>query len=1167
MKNYLLRLIDIAMKLSFFGFFVKVLFFNLVLAGSTEAQKYESVKEVYVKIDIEKATLTQLFSELEKLTDFHFTYNDVEISRNSSLISIASGEKSLESILLQVSKEANLRFKQVNNNINVNRNQDLQSNPIVEIVLQGPEIQGTVTSAEDNTGLPGVSVLVKGTTIGTITQLDGTYSLTIPEDAKTLVFSFVGYKNQEVAINSRSVIDIILDEDLTALEEVVVIGYGSQERKDLTGSVSSIDATEIEGLNISSADQMLQGRLAGVNVKQASAAPGGLTSVRIRGSNSFLGSNEPLYVIDGVPIFNDANEVNTYSGPGSGSRINHENPLAFLNPADIESINVLKDASATSIYGARGSNGVIIITTKRGKAGEGKLDLNYSNGWQNAIMLPEMMSTQQFQAYLQQHQSNTSSPEYDAGLSQPYSFADTLPSTNWLEEQTRPAQVRNFNLTASGGNENLTYSVGGSYFDQEGVLLGSDLKRFGMKVNLDAQVNDRIRVGNSLIASRTENNFAWVDGTANGIFGMGSITAGMLTYPFHPVYDDNGQPFRNNANYANAIMRSPYPMNHPLALLTDQQDKRKMNRILGNLFTEYSILDNLKLKVSVGANIDSRDNTIYYTSNLTQGSRLIRHANNMENYVNENTLNYNLLSGDHSIDAVAGFSVQYNMVNTFFSQDANFPFDRLGADADGQGTDLLTTSSARSKWTMASYLARVNYGFQGKYLVTASVRADGSSRFAEDNKWGVFPAAAFAWRISEESFMDQVSQISNLKTRVSWGTTGNTEIGTNQSNLILGNGRYSFNGNEVSTFYPAGPENNALKWESTKQTDIGIDLGLFNDLLAVTFDAYWKRTDDLLVSVQLDPLTGFGSALMNIGGIENKGFEFNITGNWIKTNDFGWSTNINYAQYRNKVTEISPLEDEFTVSGAVERGEYRSLIKVGAPLGSFFGFQTDGLITQADIDAGVAHTVSTPELGDIKFVDQLTVDTDNDGVPDATDGVINADDRVAIGNPHPDFTFGINNNFRYKIFDFSALISGSIGHDIFNTSAYHGRDPEQMRTNKYASLLNNSWTPENPDAKYPRAGSEASDGIFKANETLAIEDGSYVKIQNISLGVNLNRSIIKFAQNLRVYVSAQNLAVWTDYEGTSPEVNSGGQSTTNLGYETGGYPMARTIMLGVNLSL
>ena len=1028
---------------------------------------------------------------------------------------------------------------------------------VYQAVALEKTITGTVTDLSTGEGLPGVNILVKGTSIGTITDVDGNYRLTTPDDAETLVFSSVGYISEEVAIDNRTTINLEMAPDIQSLSEVVVVGYGTQDKEDVTGSVSTLDVSDVKGVNITSADQLLQGRLAGVNVKQASAAPGGLTSVRIRGSNSFLGSNEPLYVIDGVPVFNDAQELTTYGGPGTtgAQRINPENPLAFLNPADIESINVLKDASATAIYGARGSNGVIIITTKRGKEGQSKFDVDFYRGWQSAINLPDMMSTLQFQDYYNQHQNNSNSQEYDPTRTEPYAFADSLPSTNWLEEMTRAgAQVTNLSLTASGGNEKLRYSVGGSYFDQDGVLKASSIQRFSMRINLDANVNDWLEVGNSLIASRAVNNFAWVDGTANGIFGMGSVTAGMLMFPFHSVYDENGDPFRNNAAPANSLMRSPYPINHPLALLTEQTDLRNMNRMLGNFYGKINFTENLSLKVSIGGDIESRDNTIYYTSFLTQGPRLIRQSNNKENFINENILNYQFTSGDHSIDALAGFTVQSNNALNFFSQDTGFPFDRLGADADGQGAVINSTESFRTKWTMASYLGRLNYQYKGRYLVTGSIRADGSSRFAEGNKWGVFPSGAVAWRVSEEPFMQPLEAVSNLKIRASYGITGNSEIGTNLSSLTLGNGRYSFDGRQVNTFYPSGPANSDLRWEKTAQTDIGIDLSLFNELLNVSFDVYWKNTSDLLVSVPLDPLLGFNSTILNIGGIENNGFELSLTGNWVSSPAFSWSTTANYSQYRNEVTEISPLEDEFVGPGAVERGEYRSYVRVGEPLGVFRGFATDGLITSADAAENVAAPDGAPQEGDIKFVDQNG------------DNVINDEDYTVIGNPHPDFTFGITNSFRYKIIDFSVLISGSIGNDVLNSTSYNAKDPRQLRTNKYAVLATDSWTPENPNATYPRAGSNLQ-GIFVANDLLAIEDGSYVKIQNISLGVNLSQDIIRFAQNLRVYLSAQNLAVWTDYLGTSPEVNSGGQSTVNLGVDTGGYPMTRVFMVGLNLTL
>jgi TonB-linked SusC/RagA family outer membrane protein len=1159
MKNKLLRQLAMMGKRTFYGLVLQLFFLNLLMAytGNAQVNKVQSVKDFQLEISFSNESLVDVFRKIEEKSGYHFAYEADLLDRSFIFNSGYRKKHVLADILLDLSKETGLRFKQINKTIIVITKRQQHNFEPLEIVIDDITITGKVTSLDDGEGLPGVNVVVKGTSKGTVTDVSGFYTIDVSSVESVLSFSSVGYVSEEILVGNQTVIDLTLSPDLQSLEEIVVIGYGTQERKDLTGSVSTLDASEVRDMNIASPDQMLQGRLAGVNVKQASSAPGGLTSVRIRGSNSFLGSNEPLYVIDGIPIFNDAQELTTYGGPGTtggDQRINPENPLVFLNPADIESINVLKDASATAIYGARGSNGVIIITTKRGKAGQSKLDVDFYQGWQDAINLPEMMSTTQLQDYYNQHQDNPASREYKAAMTGDYAFADSLPSTNWLEEMTRQgASITNLSVTASGGNDKLRYSTGGNYYQQDGVLQASDIKRFSLRVNLDADITDRISVGTSLIASRAVNNFAWVDGTANGIFGMGSVMAGMLFFPFHDVYDDNGQPFRNNAAPAQKIIRSPYPMNHPIGLLTEQTDLRKMNRMLGNFYGKFNITDNLYLKVSIGGDIEARDNSIYYTRLLTQGPRLIRQSSNKENFINENTLNYSYVTGDHSIDAVAGFSIQQNDALTFFSQDTSFPFDRLGADADNQGEIINTTSSFRSRWTMASYLGRVNYGFKGKYLFTASVRADGSSRFAEDNKWGVFPSGAFAWRMSDEAFMSQVDAINNLKLRASIGVTGNSEIGTNQSNLRLGNSRYSFGGAQVNTFFPSGPENSGLKWELTTQTDIGIDLDMFNSRLMFVFDVYWKTTSDLLVSVPLDPLTGFNSTILNIGGITNNGIDVSLTGNWINTDNFSWSTSANYSMYRNEVTEISPLEDEFIAAGAVERGEYRSYVKVGEPLGVFRGFRTDGLVTAEDVDNNIPSPTGTAVEGDIKFVDV------------SEDGIINNEDYTVIGNPHPDFTFGVSNNFRYKIFDLGIMISGSVGNDILNTTSFHAKDPRQLTTNKYAVLAKNSWTPENTNAKYPRAGSNLQ-GIFIANDLLAIEDGSYVKIQNVSLGVNLNRDIIKFAQNLRVYVSGQNLAVWTDYLGTSPEVNSGGQSTVNLGVDTGGYPMTRIFMLGLNLT-
>ncbi len=662
-------------------------------------------------------------------------------------------------------------------------------------------ITGQVTDLSTGETLPGVNIVVKGTTVGTVTDIDGNYRLTVANEVTTLVFSSIGYERVEESVNGRSTINLSLAPDIQSLSEVVVIGYGTQEEKDLTGSVSSLEVDDVNRVGVASADQILQGRVAGVNVKQASSAPGGLTSVRIRGSNSFTGSNEPLYVINGVPVFNDAQELNTYAGPGTvgAQRINPQNPLSFLNPSDIASISVLKDASATAIYGARGSNGVIIITTKRGKSGKASIDFNAYYGVQNLGLKPDLMNARELAMYNQMHVGNPNSREQEYYFDAPP--GELGEGTDWMEVVTREnAPIQDYNLGVSGGSDAIRYSIGANYFNQQGLMQQSSLKRYSIRTNIDADIGERLTIGNSLVASRTINDFAWVDGTANGNFGMGSVMAALGTFPSLDVYDENGN-YNSNQRDATSF-RAPYITNSPLALLLEQQDLRRTNRVLANLYANYSILDNLSLRVSVGGDVEARDNTVYYTRELLQGPRLIASSANRENFINENTLNYSLVSGKHAIEALGGFTIQQQDVNSFFLQEVNFPFDRLGADAQGQG-DLTSAPGNRNRWSMVSYLGRINYEFAEKYLLTASVRADGSSRFATNNKWGVFPSAAVAWRVSEEEFLQNNEAISNLKIRASAGTVGNTEIGTNQSILQIGDDRYSFGGQQVTTFFPS----------------------------------------------------------------------------------------------------------------------------------------------------------------------------------------------------------------------------------------------------------------------------------------------------------------------------------------------------------------------------
>lgn len=977
--------------------------------------------------------------------------------------------------------------------------------------------------------MPGVNVIVEGTNNGTQTDFDGHYEIRIKKNDAVLVFSYLGFETQKVKVNQRKTIDITLSEDAEALDQVVVIGYGTVKKSDLTGSVSSITDDEFnKGVN-TSVDQMIAGKAAGVTISQNSSEPGGGVSVRIRGSSSISAGNSPLYVIDGLPIDNSP----TITGTGAGVSNNNvqRNPLNSLNPNDIESIEILKDASATAIYGSRGANGVIIITTKKGKTGKGRIQYNVQTGFQNVANYVEVLNAKEFATIVNdQNVAQGNDPLFDL---------DNLgPGTDWLREITRTGTTESHNLSFNGGSESMHYNVSLNYFTQEGMIVSSGIDRYIGRINLEKEYSDKFRMGINLNTSLVNDDYVSYGNQA----AVGIIGTAIQMDPTLPVYDENGNLFQTNE----------VDFNNPL-IIANIYSQAKTNRTFGNFYAEYNILPELYLKANFGSDRTNarRDS---YNSTETKGGA----ANGgiagiitgeKENYLFEGTLNYNKSFKNQSLSAVAGYTFQKFINRGFSGSISGFPSDVTLSNNLGLGdTEQDEVNSYKNSNTLISYLGRANYSAFNKYLFTASLRIDGSSRFGKNNKFAYFPSFALAWKASEEKFLNQNKTINNLKLRGSWGRTGNQEIGNyNSLSLLSGGGQAIFNGLQVQGINPVSIPNPDLKWETTTQLDLGIDIGLFKNRIAASADYFIKKTDDLLLYLPVPETSGFSSFLTNIGSVENRGFELSLTSHNIVSKDFTWSTNLNFSTIKNKVLSLGPLDD--IVTGNLPFTQGISIIREGEPLNSYYGNIVDGIFQEGDDIEHSAQPNAQP--GYPKF-------RDVNG-----DGKINNEDRTILGSPFPDYTFGLSNTFNYKNFQLDIFFNGEIGAEILSQNLLESLYPIEVRRNRLREPLINRWTPENPSTKWPSGVNPSAYGGNSVN-SLTIQDASFVRLKNIRLSYDLSKKL-NFLDTALIYIGAENLITFTDYIGFDPEVNSFGNSNIKADYNS--YPTARTFLVGLNIGI
>lgn len=1030
-------------------------------------------------------------------------------------------------------------------------------------------ITGVITERESGRPVGDANIVVVGTRFGTRSTDDGRYTLGgLAAGRYVLRVARIGFTavsdTVDVAAGQTVTHDIALHQVSVALNEMVVVGYGSQRRSDLTGSVASVTPS-VETTPTTSMEQTLQGTAPGVQVTTASSAPGGGISIRIRGGSSLNGSNEPLYVIDGFPVENDPEDSSPSDGGRDATVVAPANPLATLNPSDIASIEILKDASATSIYGARGANGVVIITTKHGSSGaKPRVTLDSYVGWQNVAKRYDLLNGPEFANFANEWAQAQTTP------STPFPDVTAVPNTDWQSQIFRQGLMNNLQLGVTGGSPGANgtqYALSGGSFNQVGVVKGSDFRRLSMRGSLTQTIASRLHLGSNLLVSRVNSNQVPTDGSFNA--GAGAVGAALQYIPIMPVTQSDGSYSLASTDYPTVLSSLGLTggnIPNPVATALLVQDRLADTRLLANATGDYSIIDGLVFRVNLGGDLSDRTRDTYYPSTTLQGlgqnGRAIRGDVKNSSWLQEYTLNWDRAFGAiHRVSAVGGYTRQKFTSIREGEQNSNFVNDITGYENIGAGTVFTAPTSGHTQWTLASYLGRLNYTLLDRYLFTLTGREDGSSRFGAAHRWGFFPSAAFGWRVSEEPFLRNVKSLDQLKLRVSYGLAGNPSIRPYQSMTTLSAVQYAFNGNSEAAYYPSTLGNDKLSWETTRQTDVGMDLGLWASRLEATVDYYAKRTNDLLLQINLPTESGFSSAFVNAGSIQNNGIELGLTLRPFierRPGGFSWTTTFNVARNRNRVIDLGGVDQIFATSTNSDIKSTGTLVQVGQPIGVFYGYKTNGIFR--DSAAIVAYnsavktcTCGNPTLGGTRFVDVNG------------DSVIDANDRTIIGDPNPKFTGGWQNTIGWHGFELSGLFDGSYGNKVFNLNLYRAEQASPSG-NVLRDRVTNAWTPTNPNGKYPKIGSGL--GFLSSDFTdQLIEDGSYLRLRNVTLTHDIpSRWLGGHVDMARLFVSGQNLYTWTHYSGFNPDVSSEGVGNLNRGIDIGAYPLARTWTFGVNLS-
>lgn len=1128
-----------------------MLLFLMLMAGSTYAQGQQGDQQ-QISIAGTNITLAGAFEQIKKTTGLTVFYGNQLLDDKEKVTLNFKGAK-LSEVLDFLLKNKNIRYQIRRNSVIVlEKKSPAGAAPIIEMQQM---LSGMVTDIRGKP-VPAVSVKIQGSRAGTTSNELGKYSLKGGTKEDVLLFSAIGFASQQIVIGSSKTVDVVLRETATDLDQVVVIGYGTSRKGDLTGSVGRVDVADLNKAPVASFSEALSGRVAGVQVSATDGQPGAAQEIVIRGVGSLTQSTAPLYVIDGFPV--------------------EDFDARSLNNDDIASLNILKDASATAIYGARAANGVVIIETKKGKAGKPVVTINSSYGFQQVGKELPVMDPYDYVKYQLEINTIHATERYLKDGRTLESYRNTK-GINWHDQvfQRSPYYIQN--LAIRGGNELTKYSVSGSIYDQHGIILNTGSKRYQGRLSLDQTLSKKIKTGITVNYSNSSSYGVPVlalNGGNSSSFFFSNV------WGYRPL---SGDPNLNliDQDVDPDIIDANYTRVNPIVTAENFDRTNTSLDLLVNTYLTYAISNNLTLKVTGTANSRKRQFDAFYNSKTPQGSPLnplnVRGVNgeirytDLYNWSNENTLSYQkTFNNTHKINILGGFSLQGSRIRIQGVSVQNLPNEKLRFSGFDEGTPYYSMASD-SEFTLSSFYSRFSYNLKSKYMLDFTIRADGSSKFAPGHRWGYFPSAALAWNMKEELFLKDFKAVSSSKIRASIGNTGNNRVndfaylGTLQMPIV---DSYSFN-NAVPTkgLVPTSLGNRNLKWEVTQQIDIGYDLGLFQDRLEFTADVYRKTTSDLLLYADLPYTTGFSQEYKNIGKIRNDGLELSLNSVNIKNDVFSWKSSFNISFNRNKILALTRGQENLFSFVQLESQYNNSplyLAKVGQPAAMFYGYIFDGVYQYADFDSPErgkyklklnvptnGNSRETIQPGDIKYKD-----LNNDGVTDDYDQTI-------IGRGFPKHTGGFSNNLTYKNFDLNVLFQWSYGNDVYNANRllFEGNGLIRLETNQYASYLNR-WSPENQTNANYRSGGQGPLGRFSSR---VIEDGSYLRLKTLSLGYNLPEKILKplYLSGLRINVSAQNLLTWTNYSGMDPEVSARNSNLTP-GFDFSAYPQAKTFVLGIN---
>ena len=1089
-----------------------LLLFCVLFQMRAEVTYSQSTK---LNLKIENESISSILDQIEEQADYYFLYNNrVDVSRK---ISLEAKNESVSIILDKIFRGTDVSYKLIGRQIILSKLNN-------EGRLSERTVTGSVRAANGES-LPGVSVIVKGTTNGVITDVDGHFSIKIAEQDAALEFSFIGYSTQVISITQKNVIDVVLLEDILSLDEVVVVSYGTQKKRDLTGAVSKVDASGLSDLPVGQLGQKLQGQVAGVQVNQTTGRPGEGMAFRIRGAASINGGNEPLFVVDGMAI-------------SSG--------LSSINPDEIESFSILKDASATSLYGSRASNGVVLITTKGAKKGKTSVGFKASYGIQSlkGMRKIEVMDGTEFCQYQKEIYEDREKYEgYTGGVPEVYRNPEKYgKGTDWYDLLTRTAAVQNYSLSVSAGKDKFSSSIVLGYFNQEGVLFNTGFERFSLRANSEYQVNEKIKLGLNVAPTLSLSTNHSTDGVWN------ILASAILMSPCLSPYDENGD-LQVGMNAPNM-----FPQPNWLRVLKERTNNTKKLTLLSNAFAEIEFFKGVKYKLQTGIDLGSSNHRTFTPS--TSGGGMFTappqkatggyEANFYYNWNVENMLTYTGVFDKHKIDLLVGYSAQKYTGEYGNITGTDFP------DDDITWVDAAATKNGGSnmeQWAIASWIARANYSYKERYLLQATFRRDGCSRFGPNNRYANFPSVSAGWIISDEPFMEPVTKVMNyLKVRSSYGVTGNYNIGNYNYIANLGKADYVFGNSLASGQALQRLSNDYLTWEENKQFDLGVDIGFLNDRIYLMYDYYYKMTNGMLYQIDIPAASGFWNIDSNIGDFKSWGHEITVSSRNL-VNKLKWTTNLNIAFNRNKILKLGT--NNTPVGGYSNQGDSNRL-QVGHPIGVFMGYVYDGVyMTQEEFDSQPKHASS--EVGTVRMKDVFK------------DGKIDEDDRTIIGDPNPDFVYGITNEFSYRNFDLSILMSGQVGGDILNGNNEYTENIDGC-FNVLKSVKDRWRSMDEPgNGQVPRTKSGTT-ALYRYTHSGWVYDGTYLAIKNITLGYTVPLKANDYVSSLRFYVTAQNLATFSGYPGINPEVCENGMGWKGLGVDRTTYPVPRTFSVGCNVS-